>query len=53
MVKTLPPKAGGVGLIPGWGVKIPHAPWLKKTQYETEAIGQQIQQILWPPDEKN
>ena len=25
VVKTWPPKAGGVGLIPGWGAKIPHA----------------------------
>ena len=25
MVKTLPSNAGGVGLIPGWGAKIPHA----------------------------
>ena len=24
MVKTLPCNAGGVGLIPGWGAKIPH-----------------------------
>ena len=25
MVKTLPSNAGGVGLISGWGAKIPHA----------------------------
>ena len=25
MVKTLPSNAGGVGSIPGWGAKIPHA----------------------------
>ena len=25
MVKTLPPNAGGAGLIPGQGAKIPHA----------------------------
>ena len=25
VVKTLPSNAGGVGLIPGWGAKIPHA----------------------------
>ena len=24
MVKSLPSSAGGVGLIPGWGAKIPH-----------------------------
>ena len=25
VVKTLPSNAGGVGSIPGWGAKIPHA----------------------------
>ena len=25
MVKTSPSNTGGVGLIPGWGAKIPHA----------------------------
>ena len=25
MVKTPPSNAGGAGLIPGWGTKIPHA----------------------------
>ena len=30
MVKTLPSKAGSVGLIPGPGAKIPHASQLKK-----------------------
>ena len=25
VVKTLPSDAGGLGLIPGWGTKIPHA----------------------------
>ena len=30
MVKTLPSNAGAVGLIPGWGAKIPHASWPKK-----------------------
>ena len=37
MVKTLPSNAGGVGLIPGRGAKIPHA-WpknqnIKQKQY--------------------
>ena len=27
VVKTLPSNAGGMGLIPGWGAKIPHAVW--------------------------
>ena len=29
VVKTLPSSVGGVGLIPGWGAKIPHALWPK------------------------
>ena len=29
VVKILPSNAGGVGLIPGWGDKIPHASWPK------------------------
>ena len=29
MVKTLPSNAGGAGLIPGQGTKIPHASWSK------------------------
>ena len=38
MVKTLISNVGGVSLIPGWGVKIPHAPWpknqnIKQKQY--------------------
>ena len=38
VVKTSPSNAGGVGLIPGQGPKIPHAPWpknqnIKQKQY--------------------
>ena len=38
VVKTLPSNAGGAGLIPSWGAKIPHAWWpktknIKKKQY--------------------
>ena len=29
VAKTLPPNAGGVGLTPGQGAKIPHALWPK------------------------
>ena len=29
MVKTSPSHAGGVGSIPGWAAKIPHASWSK------------------------
>ena len=37
-VKTSPSNAGGVGSIPGWGAKIPHASWpknqnIKQKQY--------------------
>ena len=28
--------AGGVGLIPGWGTKIPHAMWRKKKKKKSE-----------------
>ena len=27
LIETLPSKAGGVGLNPGWEAKIPHALW--------------------------
>ena len=30
MARTSPSSAGGVGLIPGWGTKIPHASGPKK-----------------------
>ena len=30
VVKTSPSNAGGAGLIPAWGVKIPRALWRKK-----------------------
>ena len=30
VVKTPRPNAEGIGLIPGWGTKIPHAAWLTK-----------------------
>ena len=36
MVKTLPSNAGGAGLIPGWGAKIPNASQpknIKQKQY--------------------
>ena len=29
VVETSPSNAGGVGSIPGWGAKIPHASWPK------------------------
>ena len=38
VVKISPSNAGGVGSIPGWGAKIPHASWpknqnIKQKQY--------------------
>ena len=30
VVKTLPSSAGGAGLIPGQGARVPHASWPKK-----------------------
>ena len=32
------PVQGGVGSIPRWGPKIPHAWWPKKSKHRTEAI---------------
>ena len=38
-VKTLPSKAGGTGLIPTQGAKIPHASWPKtQKKHKREAI---------------
>ena len=38
MAKASPSNAGGVGWIPGWGPKIPHASWPKKPKHKTEAM---------------
>ena len=38
MDKTSPSNAGGVGLIPGQGAKLPHASQPKKPNPKTEAI---------------
>lgn len=37
-VKTLPSNAWSTGSIPSWEATIPHDPWPKKPEYETEAI---------------
>ena len=37
-VKTLPSNAGGVGLIPGQGARIPDALWPKKKKNKTNII---------------
>ena len=36
-VKTSPSNAGAVGLIPGWGTKIPHALWSKNQNIENRS----------------
>ena len=47
VLKTSPSTARGVGSIPGWGAKIPHALQPKKNQnIKKEAILWQIQKIL-------
>ena len=38
VVKTSPSNAGGAGLIPGLGAKIPYASWPEKPKRKTEAI---------------
>ena len=38
VVKTSPSNAGDVGLILGWGAKIPCALWSEKPKHKTEAI---------------
>ena len=45
MGETLPSNAGGVGLMPGQGAKIPHALWPKKktSVKKPEAMLSQIQ----------
>ena len=38
VVKTSPSSVGGVGLIPGWGAKIPHASWPKKQKLKQATL---------------
>ena len=42
MVKTSPCNAGGAGLIPGQGAKIPHASWPNKKKNIKRINGKQI-----------
>ena len=37
VVWTLPSRVGGVSSVPGWGAKVPHATWAKKSKHKTEA----------------
>ena len=45
-VKTSPSNAGGAGLIPGWGAKIPHALRPKNQKTENRKDGQKNLQTL-------
>jgi len=38
VVHTSASKAGGAGLIPAQGTKIPHASWPKKVKHKTEGM---------------
>ena len=38
MVKNLPSSVGGMGLIPGREVNIPHASWPKKTEHNRRNV---------------
>ena len=37
LVKTLPSNSGVVGLIPGWGAKIAHVSWPKKSKHKNRS----------------
>ena len=38
VAKILPTSARGIGLIPAWGVEIPHASWPEKQQQQQKTI---------------
>ena len=42
VVKTSPSNAGGEGLIPGWGAKIPHVSWPKSQNIKIELISRKL-----------
>ena len=46
MAKTSPSNAERVSLIPGWGVRIPHASWPNNQNIKTEAMLQQMSRLL-------
>ena len=46
MAKTSPSNAERVSLIPGWGVRIPHASWPNNQNRKTEAMSQQMSRLL-------
>ena len=46
VVKTLPSRAGGASSIPGWGAKIPHATWAKKSNIKQNQYCNKIQGSL-------
>ena len=52
MVKTLPSNAGGVGLIPGWETKVPHASWPNKTEKRSNIVTNSISLLKWSTSRK-
>ena len=46
MVETSPFRAGVAGSIPGWGAKIPHATWAKKSNIKQNQYCNKIQGSL-------
>ena len=54
MVKSPHSNAEGIGLIPGWGTKIPHAAWLtKKKKKKIVGIKETIQSLKTKVNLKN
>ena len=52
VVKTLPSNAGGVGLIPGWETKVPHASWPNKTEKRSNIVTNSISLLKWSASRK-
>ena len=46
VVKTSSSISGGMGLIPGWGAKIPHASWPKKSD-KSNIVTNSIKTFKW------
>ena len=55
MVKISPSSAGGVGSIPGWGAKIPHAsqPKNQSINHRSNIVTNSIKDFKNGPHEKN
>ena len=46
VLKTLPSNSGGVGSVPGWGTKIPHASWPKHQNMEQKQYCNKINEVF-------